>query len=223
MSRCRGKSFGELQQRLIDLPLISVYERLLAMAELGIRTRMLVKDVMSSPAITINEEESVDKAAQLMAEHNLGCIVVTGKKGKPLGILTEKDLVTRVLAKNVQSSKVVAKEVMTSPLITVDPGVTLSEAARRMSRLNIRRFGVMYKGNLVGLISSKDILAVTPELIEIIQEKIRLEEETRAGVVAETPPLAGYCDRCGQWSDALREVEGNFLCGECQEEMKVEY
>lgn len=193
------------------------------MAELGIRTRILVKDVMSSPVITIDEEEFVDKAAQLMAEHNLGCIVVTGKKGKPLGILTERDLVTRVLAKNVKSSKVTAKEVMTSPLITVDPDITLSEAARRMSRLNVRRFGVMYKGNLVGLISSKDILAVTPELIEIIEEKIRLEGETRAGVDAETPPLAGYCDQCGQWSDDLREVEGNFLCEECQEEMKVEY
>jgi CBS domain-containing protein len=193
------------------------------MAEMGLRTRMLVKDVMTSPVITIDEEESVNKVARLMEQHNVGCIIVTGKQGKPLGIITERDIVTRVLAKNVQPSKLTAKEVMTSPLITVDPDKTLSEAARRMSRLNIRRLGVMYKGNLVGVISSKDILAITPELIETIQEKARIQGEIEAQEAPEHPPLAGYCDQCGQWSDALREVEGNFLCEECEVELRTEY
>ena len=190
------------------------------MAEMGLRTQILVKDIMISPVVTIDEDESVNKAARLMEQHNVGCIIVTGKQKKPLGIITERDLVTRVLAKNVQPSKLTAKDVMTSPLITVDPDETLSEAARRMSRLNIRRFGVMHKGNLVGVISSKDILAVTPELIETIQEKARIQGEIEA---PEHPPLAGYCDQCGRWSDALREVEGNFLCEECEVELRAEY
>lgn len=193
------------------------------MAEIGLRTRMLVKDVMTSPVITIDEDESVNKAALLMEQHNVGCIIVTGKQGKPLGIITERDLVTRVLAKNAQPSKLTAKEVMTSPLITVDPDEKLSEAARRMSRLNIRRFGVMYKGNLVGVVSSKDILAVTPELIESIQEQARIQGEIESQEAPEYPPLAGYCDQCGRWSDALREVEGNFLCEECEVEIRSEY
>lgn len=193
------------------------------MADLGLRTRMLVKDVMTSPVITIDEEDSVDKVAHLMAHHNVGCVIVTGKQEKPLGIITEKDLVTRVLAKNIQPSKLTAKEVMTSPLITVDPEENLSEAARRMSRLNIRRFGVVYRGNLVGFVSSADILAVTPELIEIIQEKARIQGEIEAQEAPENPPLAGYCDQCGRWSDALKEVEGNFLCEECEVEMRTEY
>ncbi len=192
------------------------------MAEIGIRARMLVKDIMTSPVITIDEDEPVNKAAQLMDQHNLGCIIVTSKQGKPLGIITERDLVARVLAKS-QPSTLTAKEVMSSPLITVDPDETLSEAARRMSQLNIRRLGVMYKGNLVGIISSKDILAITPELIEIIQERARIEREAVVEGAPEYPPLAGYCDRCGRWSDALREVEGSFLCDECQAELKAEY
>ena len=192
------------------------------MAEIGIRERMLVKDVMSSPVITIEENETADKAARLMAKHNVGCIVVIGKQGKPLGVITERDLVVRVLARNNQPSKLVAKDVMTSPLITVDPDETLSEAARRMSRINIRRLGVMYKGNLVGLISSKDILAITPELLEIIQEKARIEGGKAAEEISESP-LAGYCDQCGGWSDNLEEVEGNFLCEDCKEELKGEF
>jgi len=192
------------------------------MAEIGIRERMLVKDVMSSPVVTINENEPAQKAAQLMDKHNVGCIVVISKQGKPLGIITERDLVIRVLARNSQPSRLVAKEVMTSPLITVDPDENLSEAARRMSRLNIRRLGVMYKGNLVGLVSSKDILAITPELLDIIQEKARIEGAKAMEAVSESPPLAGYCDQCGGWSDNLEEVEGNFLCEDCRVELRGE-
>ena len=191
------------------------------MADIGIRERMLVKDVMSSPVITVNEEETVEKVAQLMDKYRLGCIIVTSKDGKPIGIITERDLVIRVLAKNLLPSKLKAKDVMSSPLMTINPDATISEAARMMSRLNIRRLGVVYRGELVGIISSKDVLAVTPELIEIIQEKARIKSQGSGGEI-ETTPLAGYCDRCGAWSDDLREVEGQFLCEECRIELRGE-
>ena len=84
------------------------------MAEIGLRTRMLVKDVMSSPAITVDEDAPVDKAAQIMAKGNIGCIIVTSKDRKALGIITERDLVTRVLAKNIKPNKLTAKEVMSA-------------------------------------------------------------------------------------------------------------
>jgi len=193
------------------------------LAEMGIRTRMLVKDIMTSPVITIDEDAPVNKAAQLMDRNKVGCIIVTSEKGKPLGVITERDLVTRVLAKNAKASKLTVKEIMTSPLITVDPDETLSEAARRMSRLGIRRLGVMYKGNLVGVISSKDILAITPELIELIQEKARIQGGSTVEEPAWHPPLAGYCDECGQWSDDLQEAEGTFLCEDCRTELRDMY
>jgi len=190
------------------------------MAEIGIRARMLVKDVMSSPVFTIDEDAAVNEAARLMDEYELGCIIVTSKEGKPLGIITERDLVKRVLAKNARASKLSAKDVMTTPLITIDPDETLSDAARRMSALNVRRLGVMYKGNLAGIISSRDILAITPELIEIIQERAKIEGRPAIEEDTEYPPMAGYCDRCGLWSNALEEVEGSFLCEECRTELE---
>lgn len=183
---------------------------------------MLVKDVMSSPVITVDETETVDKVAQYMDTHQLGCIIVTDKDGRPLGIITERDLTTRVLAKNKLASKLKAKNVMTTPLITISPDETLSNAARQMSRLNVRRLGVIYKGDLVGIISSKDILAITPELLETIQEKARIESGSVEETV-ESSPLAGYCDRCGQWSSRLKEVEGEFLCEDCRTESQGEY
>ena len=192
------------------------------MSEIGLRTKMLVKDVMSSPVITVTEDEAVDKVAQFMDMQELGCIVVTDKDGRPLGIITERDLVTRVLGKNKLPSKLKAKDVMTSPLITINPDETLSNAARQMSRLNVRRLGVIYKGDLVGILSSKDILAVTPELLETIQEKARIESENLEETV-ESSLMAGYCDRCGQWSNRLKELQGEFLCEDCRTESESEY
>lgn len=191
------------------------------MSDLGLRPRMLVKDAMSSPVFTVDEKVAADKAAQLMDQHDLGCVIVTGKDGKPIGIITEKDMVTRVVARNVSPHKLTAKKVMSTPLMTISSDLSLSEAARTMSRLNIRRLGVMYKGNLVGLISAKDILAVMPELIETITEKARIEN-TGAEETIETAPLAGYCDRCGSWSDSLKESEGEFLCETCREDRTTE-
>ncbi len=187
------------------------------MAEIGLRTRMLVKDVMSSPVMTVDENEAVEKVAQYMEAQRLGCIIVTDKDGRPIGIITERDLVTRVLAKNKLPSKLLAKDVMTSPLVSISPDETLTNAARQMSRLNVRRLGVVYKGDMVGIVSSKDILAITPELLETIQEKARIESANMEETV-ESSLMAGYCDRCGQWSSQLREAEGEFLCEDCRSE-----
>jgi CBS domain-containing protein len=193
------------------------------MSEIGLRTRMVVKDVMSSPVVTLNEGATSNKVANLMDENGLGCLIVTNKTGKPVGIITERDLVSRVLAKNLKPDTVKAKEIMTSPLVTIEPEATISEAARRMSRLNIRRLGVIYKGNLVGVVSSKDILGVMPELIEIIQERTRIEgaAEAEETTEAEEISLSGYCDRCGVYSENLQDVNGQNLCEDCRIELET--
>jgi CBS domain-containing protein len=194
------------------------------MSELGLRTKMLVKDVMSSPVVTTDEEAPSNKIAKLMSENKFGCVVVTNKDGKPLGIITERDLVLRVLAENLQPESVKAKDVMTSPLATIEPEATISEAARRMSRMDIRRLGVIYRGDLIGLVSSKDILGVMPELIEIIQERSKIDSAGRADEEsgAEEMPLSGYCDRCGTYSESLKDQNGQYVCEDCSVEVENE-
>jgi signal-transduction protein with cAMP-binding, CBS, and nucleotidyltransferase domain len=193
------------------------------MAEIGLRSKLLVKDVMSSPAVIVDESAPVNKVAQLMDKNDLGCIVVTSKGAKPIGIITERDLVVRVLAKNAKPDTIKAKKVMTSPLMTIEPDAMISEAAKRMSKLDIRRLGVIYKGQLVGIVSSKDVLGVMPELLETMQEKALIEGENMAEEAEkESSPLAGNCDRCGVYSDDLTEVNGEFLCEDCKVELESE-
>jgi CBS domain-containing protein len=190
-------------------------------SELGLRTKMLVRDVMSSPVITMDEDETSNKAAVAMEKNDVGAIIVTSKSGKSIGIITERDLVIRVLAKNVKPDTIKAKEIMTTPLVTIEPEATITEAARRMNRLDIRRLGVIYKGNLVGIISSKDILGVMPELIETILERSRIEGANRTEETEEVP-LSGYCDRCNVYSENLKERNGQNICDECRIELEQE-
>jgi CBS domain-containing protein len=190
-------------------------------SELGLRTRMLVKDVMSSPVVTTDEEAPSNKIANIIAENNLGCVIVTNKDGKPLGIITKRDLVVRVMAKNLKPAVMKAKEIMTAPLASIEPEATISDAARRMSRLDIRRLGVIYRGDLIGVISSKDILNVMPELLETIQEKARLENQD-SQEENEDLPLSGYCDQCGTYAENLKDREGQYLCENCRNEAENE-
>jgi CBS domain-containing protein len=191
------------------------------MSEIGLRTRMLVKDVMSSPVITADEEETTDKIAVAMDKDGLGAVIVTNKAGKSIGIITERDLVIRVLAKNAKPDTVKAKAIMTTPLVTIEPDASVSDAARRMTRLDIRRLGVLYKGNLVGIVSSKDLLGIMPELIEIMQERTRIEGSVVHDELEEVPQ-SGYCDRCNAYSENLKDRNGQNICDECRIELEQE-
>ena len=191
------------------------------MSEIGLRTKMLVRDVMSSPVVTIDEDETANRAAANMDMKDLGAVIVQNKAGKSIGIITERDIVKRVVAKNLKPDTVKAKEIMTTPLVTIEPEASITDAARRMTRLDIRRLGVIYKGNLAGIISSKDVLGVMPELLEIYQERSRIEGEN-AEEETEEAPLSGYCDRCNAYSESLKERNGQNICDECRIELEQE-
>jgi len=182
-----------------------------------VETRVLVKDIMSSPATTALEEDNMEKVAKLMNAKSIGSVVITDRKGSPVGIITERDIVRRVTAKNLVPRNVKAKEVMSTPFAVVSPYTEVNEAARKMSKLDIRRLGVMDKGRLVGIISSKDIVALMPELMEIMTEKARI---TATPSPIRGSLLVGYCSNCEQWSDTLRDVDGKFLCEECRIELE---
>lgn len=191
------------------------------MSDIGLSSKMFVKDVMTSPVVTMDESVSSNKIANVMAEKALGCVIVTNKTGKPVGIITERDLVQRVLAKNLVPDTIKAKSIMTSPLVTISPEATVTDAAKQMNSLKIRRLGVVYKGSLRGIVTSKDVLGVMPELIEIIQEKTLIScvrEIEQTSDVEEAPP-SGYCDRCNDYSEDLKLINGENVCEDCQAEL----
>lgn len=182
--------------------------------DLDFKRRLIVREAMSSPVVTVNEEQNVVKAAEVMSNHKIGSIIVESGDGQPVGILTERDLVYRVIAKDTVPRNIPVKEVMSSPLRTVDPETSLEDAMALMNKINVRRLGVIYKGNLEGVISDKDIIRIMPTIIEIVRERSRIQSGDRSA----GPSVVGYCDRCNMYSHNLRSINGEFICEDCRVE-----
>ena len=185
---------------------------------LDLTPRMVVREAMSSPVITVSEDSDISEVARLMKEHNLGAIVVNSKSGEPVGIVTERDIVTRVVAEGNKTKGMKSKDVMSSPLRVVKAETPLTEAMRTMDKLNIRRLGVTYKGQLVGVISQKDIIRIIPTIMEIVRETSKIT----SAINDFSPSTIGHCDRCESYSRNLRLVDGEFLCEDCRADEKEE-
>lgn len=177
---------------------------------------MVVREAMTSPVITVDEDVSIVEVARVMEENKIGAVIVTRSDGQPVGIVTERDIVLRVVAKGCRPEEVRAGNVMSTPLRTVEPETSLLNAMAMMNRMNIRRLGVTYKGRLLGIISDRDILRVIPDIIEIVQERSRIMSSEAPGA----PSLVGYCDRCAGYSTNLKAVSGEFLCEDCRAELE---
>jgi len=170
---------------------------------------------MTREVCTALLEDSLLNASRKMIEYGVGSIVVM-ENGKPVGIVTEKDMIEKVISRNKVPSEVLLKDIMTYPLIVISPLTSLREAAQIMLRKGIRRLPVVDNDKLVGIITDNDILSVSLDLIEssdIENYKMLLRENTFA--LEEIG--FGKCEKCGKLTDSLVEIDGLKLCEDCAE------
>ena len=131
-----------------------------------------VKDIMTKTVITIDANRTVTEATALMTEKNVSNLIVMDNN-TPTGIVTERDFVRKVLAKNKPSTTKIS-EIMSTPLRVIDPDAPIKEAARKMIRKGIRRLPVMQDNKLVGIITTTDIAkqlskkTLTDEILQAI-------------------------------------------------------
>ena len=94
-----------------------------------------IKDIMGKRFIAFNENSSVKDIAKQMGKYDLGCAIIV-RKNKPIGIITERDMVKRVAAKNLDVNKTKAKEIMTTPVETIDPNANIYYVAKRLQKIS---------------------------------------------------------------------------------------
>ena len=178
---------------------------------------MAVREIMSVNVVTITPDEPISDVAKLMNDTDIGAIIIVDKE-RPVGVVTESDIVRRVVAEGKDPKTVTASEVMSSPLIHVTPDTPLTEAMRVMARGNIRRVAVLKKNVLAGIITSRDILRWSPELIDVLVESLKLKEELRQEQEEEDELVTygGICDSCGEYSNDLVLENGEYLCEVCR-------
>ena len=116
-----------------------------------------VKDVMVTNLITIDAEATVKKAAELMDKHDIGCLIVVSY-GNPVGIVTERDMLRRVLLQKRDPTKTRVGNIMSAPLMTSTPQTDVRDAVRLMNERRIKKLPVIEEGELVGLVSLTDVM-----------------------------------------------------------------
>jgi CBS domain-containing protein len=128
-----------------------------------------VEDVMVREVITIDDNSTVKEAAEVMNKFEIGCMIVV-RKGKAMGIITERDLLKRVVAEARDASKTKVKDIMTTPLVVAEPSMELEEAIKLMFKMKIKKLPVVDDNRLVGLISLTDIARFQPQMIKILKQ-----------------------------------------------------
>lgn len=123
---------------------------------------MKIKEVMKH-ARTIENTSSVKQAATLMAKHNLGSLVVV-KGNMAIGIVTERDILSKVSAKDLLPSKVHVTDIMTSKLISIEPDAHIDDAVYVMMKFKIKKLPVIKDKELVGIVTSTDLMAHSDDL-----------------------------------------------------------
>ena len=138
-------------------------------AEEKILIPMKAEDVMAREVVTLDEDVSAKKAAEIMAQEGVSAIIVTSE-GKAKGILTERDILKRIVAEDKDSRKTKVKEIMSSPLVTIEPSTDLEKAAHLMFEKKIKNLPVIHDNRLIGLISLQDICKLQPEILRILRQ-----------------------------------------------------
>ncbi len=174
---------------------------------------MRVMDAMTRKPVVVGPEATLEECVKLMLKNNVGSLLI--KENDILkGIVTEKDLVEKVILQTLNPKKTKINKIMSKVLVTVDSNSDILEAIKLMTKYGIRRLPVVdSESKLQGLLTVNDILRVQPELFEIIMDKSRLFASKRDFVDSE-------CSNCKSYG-FVRSVSGNMLCKNCERNERI--
>ena len=134
---------------------------------------ILVRDIMRKNVKTVRTDDSVHAAVLKMNKFQIGSVIVTNN-GRAVGIITERNILERVVEPRLDPGTIWAKDIMSSPLVTVDPNDAVEEAAKIMAQRRIKKLPVVEGDKVVGVISTSDIVRANPTQLGILEELLRV-------------------------------------------------
>ena len=134
---------------------------------------ILVRDVMAKNVKTVRTDDSVLEAVAKMNKFDVGSVIVTNNN-RPVGIITSRNILTRIVEPRLDASMVRAKDIMSAPLITIEPDISLEDAAKLMAQKKIKKLAVMDKDKLLGILSTTDLVRANPTQLGILQELLKV-------------------------------------------------
>jgi CBS domain-containing protein len=171
-----------------------------------------VQDIMKKSVVTVDPELTLADVAKIMTNNRIGSVIVMNK-AKPVGIVTDDDIVGSI-ARGEDPRKIrISRLGKRRKFVTTSPDENILNVTRRMVKSGVKRIPVLKNGKLVGIVSDKELLLMSPELINVLSEKLKI----RVGTVARPDQvISGICERCESYSDNLRNLDGRWLCEDCR-------
>ena len=130
---------------------------------------LLVKDVMVTDLVTVGSSVSVKEAVSVMNDFEIGCLIVV-EDGEVVGMLTERDVLRRVVEEGKRPEETLVRDVMSKPPIVVSPDASLEEAVEIMFKHKVKKLPVVEKGKLVGLVTFTDVARIQPAMARTIKQ-----------------------------------------------------
>jgi CBS domain-containing protein len=200
----------------------------------GIHNREIDRDVsvakaMNKAVIVMDINSDIPAIAREMVSRDAGSVIIT-ENGLAMGIVTERDLVRGIITEDRRPGEVKASELLSTPLITIEPEKSIADASEIMLKSNIKRLPVLEDRTIIGVISNTDILMVTPGLNTILRDLVDMNREALLSIpsieeISEDLEdfITGMCESCLVFSVDLRYVHGKYLCGNCRQEEGEDY
>lgn len=182
--------------------------------------KISVGDVMTRNVVTALPDASLHDCAKIMVKHDVNSLLIVSGK-RLVGILTSGDIL-RAITKNpnIDLKKLKSYSFASKKIAVIKPSSDISQAVEKMKYLNFRRLPVISNGELLGVVTLKDILSVEPGLYaetNHLMDAIR-EFDVKLRQTEKQWPLEGLCENCGAFSELLR-VQGQLLCADCRDEL----
>ena len=179
-----------------------------------------VSDVMTRDPITIRPDTNLFDCPRKMVKKKVGSLLLVNNK-KLVGFISRKDILWALVKKSKQDlTKIKAIEISPRKIATTKPSATVQEALAKMKTLKFQTLPVIFEGNLVGMVTVRDILSFNPEIYpelkefdEIREESDKLKRVKKAKLIRE-----GVCEQCGNY-DVLYMVHGNLICENCKDKI----
>lgn len=130
---------------------------------------------MTPSVKTVKVTDSVMEAVRKMNKFKIGSVIVMDGE-RPVGIVTERDILERVVEQGLDPNLMEVKSIMSTPLITVEPEVDMEDAARLMAKKRIKKLAVIKDGRLIGIVTSMDLVRNSPKLIDLLQDMLRTRQ-----------------------------------------------
>ncbi len=135
---------------------------------------LLVRDVMTTNVKTVRPYSSVKDVVRKMNKFYIGCVLVVEEE-RPVGIITERDILRRIVEQGYDPAVVKAKDIMSTQLVTISGDVSVEEAARLMARRKIKKLPVVENEKLVGIVTSMDVMRANPKIVGLLEELLKTE------------------------------------------------